>query len=1126
VLDAHDRSLLELRFAEAGEDVGKLKALEAVLSQRREHWARVLRLRTIERLRSARESPDQQATSQLGAAAAKYGLPAPDGRWLYQYGLSEPSFVTLAEEVRKLAVSGMLEKSPVAAGLFVLWASEWFRRCHPGGILKWADVENAISCEHAQHVWRDITARGLRGWRRPVIRGAGVRYFLSTLAREGGFPTAAIRNENRGWATAVLADLVAGLLHEENPDEERALEFARMQRGKLPAAFSDDDFLVLCADLALAIARLRQVAEPVARASGIPISAWLDANDPGWRERLPLRTDAPSAAALMDTLLVVKPKPLGAASLRAQRLLIRTATGWSEALKFSLSGEIDQASARSLDSSGGQLRLFAAGSLARFIPGLLAIADPPSEPGSPWNCTATDLATRILEAPFLSPVELEPRSERTSQGRIRMQGGSPVTSDLTVFTASANDEEDEPRELMLRCVGSCSLRAEEIFVRAPSGWTVEPVEADERVSSLGPAGSDLILWRVYRGAIIKTPGHDQFRVVGGQSADRSDLIDLIGDQLGVILAVDPAVPIFRGSPIVRLSRNGATASGQTFMRRCGESRWDPVEFPLLSGCFEIAWREHGIIRDSRRLAVVPEKASVTVRRLQHGPRYDLRGWTGCSLMPRADAPVFASSDGSFWTARSGTGPRRQFQAEIAWEMPARATFPVWVPFPCDAGISRWDGKVLRPGSHVALADISNLSAFADGPMIMYGSLRDDRGLKVPGGEIRWAFDTEMPLASIGEDLATLLNFGGADAKVELGMHDSIENYWYVGQFDTYLRMEAGAFVASNGIADLDVNLCGRAMRRPFDEREFSPYSLIDETNHRPIALPQELSGSWMIYLRSGDRVLSRPIITNFPDRETEASDSYAEALEAGARGDLVPLREILNNVEPDDSALHIALQLIEVACSLRGLPPDCLPVFKLLPQFPLLLATMALIATDEQRDCVLGLSESLPFEWYLIDAPTWKFAEEACFSRSLQQLSREGLEASGPRYALQMLAASKLDLLGKRPILTTALGGSCEGNLRTITQSFLNRAVDAVPPTSGSIFRVRIGQNLPSYFLDLPDHCLETLDAPCAAAAAAIGAWQPDATEIWRMKVIARSFPIYFEQAYGVWLKKLRGDGD
>ena len=118
------------------------------------------------------------------------------------------------------------------------------------------------------------------------------------------------------------------------------------------------------------------------------------------------------------------------------------------------------------------------------------------------------------------------------------------------------------------------------------------------------------------------------------------------------------------------------------------------------------------------------------------------------------------------------------------------------------------------------------------------------------------------------------------------------------------------------------------------------------------------------------------------------------------------------------------------------------------------------------------------------------------------------------RYFSEMLAEFRTTLLRLQPCAHDLVFPHEKTDLHQIVQSFLNANVDRIRPAAGSIFREACPNGLPELFLKLPDHCLETLDAPCAAAAVAEGIWTPSLRHIERMKTVHRRYPEYFRAAF------------
>jgi hypothetical protein len=93
-----------------------------------------VRLKIIDKkLQLAKAMPSASSTQKAPAFAARYGLPAPDGRALYAYRLTDPGFAGLTKDLAAQDITYF--ENGYGPGLFVLWAAEWFRREYQGGFL-------------------------------------------------------------------------------------------------------------------------------------------------------------------------------------------------------------------------------------------------------------------------------------------------------------------------------------------------------------------------------------------------------------------------------------------------------------------------------------------------------------------------------------------------------------------------------------------------------------------------------------------------------------------------------------------------------------------------------------------------------------------------------------------------------------------------------------------------------------------------------------------------------------------------------------------------------------------------------------------------------------------------------
>lgn len=1043
------------------------------------------------------------------AFAEAFGIPAVDGRRLHAYRIGHRHFESLQQHLAARKSYDVLAQGH-RPGLFVLWASEWFRRSHSGGLRCWEDLTDALGLPapgHAeQTALRAVTGKGLKQWGRPIY-SSGMNYFLATLAREGGFPAFAVADGGQGWAKTVLEIIVGQLMGVPSAGEDVALEYAKAQAARLPAVFRDSEFIMLCADLALAIVQLRREFEPLAQSAGIPLAAWLAINTPEWRERLPLTTGDTVADALVETLISVK--PVTGANVGVDRLLVRDSdlAQWREAVRIGLEGEVSGGVMGSVDAAFGRLRAFSAGPMARYLPGELALFDPPGLDETAWSARSGRHARGILPMPFECPVEFDLRAGERPVARIHLPGGKPRRGQLLV---AVRDDAGESSPHALRVVGSGSgsYRSAELYLIVPQDWAVLPVDQGA-ATRLGTGVGETAIWHISGGARLVDPYNDSYQVLCGQAADQTARIHLIGNS-PAWAETKGAVDLFIGPPQVTRER-----TGDLVMRPVGLRNWRPAPRALPVGHYEIGWRKDGIMLDRRRIAVLPETAEVRTLYLGTGAEFCINGFVDVRIRPSAGAPVKSSSDGERWLPGAQSAGVYRFDATIEW--PDSATLPISIAYPGEACIARWDGTTLGHRTQLTLHEMRDLVAIDRGDMTLMASLRDVRGCD--RAEMIWSFSREMPMSAVVDDIASLLLPASLDAEVLLDMNDSINTNWIVRKFPLELICAGDGFVANKAIVGEGVELCGRPIADPANEASFGCYTLLSDANHRPATLPETTIGDWLVFLRDGDRVLTRPIYVSKGNKQTGPAGVLGRAMAEpfGSQQDIA-LHAFLDAATTDSVEGIAALNvLIELTAGLRGLPPETFNIYKQLHLFPSVLARMAFHASEAQRDAIIGLSLALPFAWFTIPLTCWQDAKQSAGRAAMEKLS---MLADAPRYAVEIVQAKEQALVDRAPLLGAVFGTTAPASLEDAAQAFLRRARDRIPRQSGDRYRAKIGDQLPAYFLRFDATVLEALDAPCAAALAVGGQWTPDNNDIRHLKLAARSYPTWFSEAFTATVKE------
>ena len=1063
----------------------------------------------------------------------------PDGRPLHRYRLDAVEHDALREHILHRARWGLAEAGDETAALFVLWAAHWFQREYRGGIRRWEDIGEALGVALDGSTARQLTRQGLKAWSRPARRSEGaLNQWLMTLAVEGGFP-AGVLEQADAWAGRYLARVVGALLAMDPLDEEVALAAAQAQEDHAPRAYRQEIFFALAADLGMTVVRLRREVEADERARGVPASAWLDATRPGWRDDLPVRAGSSAVARLVDGLLIAEPIQLASdGKIGCDRVLRLQDGAWRPALRLGLDGLAHGGICQVLAGRKERLRVYPTGSFARHAAGELAVFEPPGEEEDGWRVRPSRRDALVASVPFSVPVAIELRVDGLFVEKASWPGGEAVRGDFAVLAPDAGND-----VLTLIGEGSGQYGPEPLVIVAPPTWTALAHGHGSVLDLLpDPTEDGRQLWRISGTAIVRSPDGDVYRIASGQSGTRRDRLLIGGPAPQGLESDEPGVEIFAGAPSVRVCEGQHVRSG-----RPGEIRWRADgergwrSDPLGNGRVDIAWRdtETGYIRDRRRVVLLPAGARLACRREAGAAIYTPEG-IAPEALASADAGLrLERRSGSVLARFSGRPSRRaMFTLTVGSGRPIRVS----ALFPLESGIARWSGTCVRGGprpttaTHLSLSTLADCLAFGGGVRTLHAVLLDRDRRPLRGGTARWTFENELPLRGVAEDLAALLlPFADIDVVADLSFDDGAE-HWRVSQFEAALIVRAGRLEATSDLlTDETLPFVGRAINDLTIEIVLGTSTPGDRLNRRPPALPDEVSGTWLVYLRRGDTVVARPSIVRFGAGRTAGTEGLAAAVlipDKDARETAVLYR--LGEAAAGGAGTHADMRwLAMLSASLNGLPPASLDTLRLLAHCPSAAARLALHAQDTERRAVLALADSLPFAWYLVNHTDW--AQAAAAEEEALRVQIEGAVGAAARDLARTVvrnAAEKLvrlePLLGW-PLFAAGLvpppsGQAHASDLMEAARDHIRRHGDQVSERGpcGSLFRTTGPGDLPPEFPNAfhPVH-LETLDAPCAAACAAAGRERPSDDAVRRIKTAARTDPLYFAAAFAAQFGRL-----
>ena len=1091
------------RLTAAAHDLNALARLTDELEASKAPWAGPMRIRLAAarlKLRAPKDPITVTVRREAGFAwLAPFGLPQPDGRPLYRYRISQAAFEALREHLRRRAAIMRYQIVESDAALFVIWAAEWFRRVYAGGGEEWARLGAGIGLTCDQARWRALADRGLKFWKIPALRLNRTHHRLVALARQGGFPLAALGDgsgSTKGWAASYLERLVGILLGDRFEDDETALAHARGLSDIIPSTWANDGMIAVSAELAAGIVRLRREAEAAGIGDAALAIAWLDTHHSNWRDELPMAFDDAAAQALLGGLMRTRAIKGGGDAISIRRVLSINSGERREQLELMFDGVLaseDPRALRRLGEEWSRLRLYAAGTLAQYIGGELGVAA--ASEGDIWTVRPSVSRNRF-DVPFSVEAQVELRGDGARvAGPFAIPRGAALRGGLLTLREDAD-------RYVVEGSGSGAFRASEVHIEMPETWRVELCSDTDSVVELGVA-SERRLLRLSGEARVHAANGDVYLIRTGQTADQRDRLILVGDEPVGLRLIDGG-KVFRGPPNILVGNDKIlrNAAGEGWWRSASEKGWQKLAGTLPPGQIDFAWRdrETGHIRATANAFVVPP--DFRIGKQVAGDTIDLSvsGWPstvtssiGLQVVPnRWRVPII---------------PRDKALPVLALGHPAGPPARVVVALPQRAWIHDWSQGPTARNDKISLAMLHRYVARSDGRCELLADLLDRDGAPVTQGRTSWLVEDELALAAIRDDIAALLRpLGDIRACVRLDFHDGHMNHWYVSEFDHDLRLEHGGYVPSRAIADDGVHVIGRSLSNPAaPPRDFEAYSLF---RHRPIQIPP-VYGDWLIYLKGDDRVLSCPQFHRGEELANSPSTPLGKAMAVTERiGRLATLRDLCDAIVRAPLQMRSSIrEILDLALSLDGLPPSTFDIFSLLAERPLIATLMLFAARESEVETVMRLSEGLPFAWPLAPPSAWKIAAETqaetMFAAMPEAAAMIG-EAIGSRR--QLIAAFDPTL---KPLL--GLPTKIEP-LREAANSFVTRSHDRIKDGMGNPFRPELEALLPIWAVS--EIYWRALDAPVAAGLAAQEKIALSAEQIRCIKDIARMHPTWFAQGF------------
>ena len=632
------------------------------------------------------------AKDWLVGMLGKRGLQSPDGRMLFKYRLVKEEYLAARDVLRQLwqtstSASEFLG-SRATCGLFVLYASEWWRREYVGGPWRWTPIVQSFALPNETLSTQDRTEaliRGIHHWRH--LPGSEGKKYFGVLVAHGGLPLCLIAQGGSKVRAVLSSALKLALRYRwdqagiEQAITERAIELSQPLRHR--------EIYALMARIVVVILELRN---DFSLAGVTNPTAVLDAKEPHWRDRFPLSLDETATHQLLTGLVDEAAQQntlVTANSFRVERRLREISDG-----SFEISSSVRHPTEMQSDVFASVL-----GMDAEAIPRYFTV-DVQLEDRQPL-CDGRQVLGSVIATVNLAPRHPQwkgpesckehllhvcsPAGELTD-GALSIPGGNAVSlDDPWIFT-----QRDE--QFVLVSTGSVRLPEPDALIVCTARWHIELSGPGAKVKPLGKCTgfeNDLHVFEV-RGDVRIVGDGTTFRLRTGQATQAPDQLAWEGRRLTFQTS---SLPVFTGMP----SLNRYSAEGTRTRILPAQLKWfvggrpdcEVVDPARASGPMDV-WLMDGEERQVRfRLAILDSAARVSFKsgKSEREGAVDFVGWGAAQLSVDSeviDWSCTSTASGKQLQLLVAQQPPQTFVALAKWPgSPLEARFTM--PFPATGG---------------------------------------------------------------------------------------------------------------------------------------------------------------------------------------------------------------------------------------------------------------------------------------------------------------------------------------------------------------------------------------------------------------------------------------------------------
>lgn len=404
------------------------------------------------------------------------GMDKPNGKMLFQYRASFAEYQQLRDLIsaRFAALNGApwRYESHAESALFVLYASEWWRREYAGGAWRWTSIFQSITTGpyRVEPLERStVVELGLRAWGHRLSEDG--KKYLGAIVAQGGLP---LKMVARG--DGVTSRLLLSATHKAQLlgwSEYQLVDYFESHADDLVQHLRATEIYRLLTEMVTTVLTLRN--EYKLAGVSNPVAA-LEQLEPRWRERFPIAVDDQSVEPLLVGLVREVSRPIKlkkAYPVSISRTLIKLA----EADSYVLSMGIQVPSTISLEALAAAIEIPSSKVPQSFVLEMagdqrISLAQGRQLLGAQVSAVLfTGKARRFLGMEACQEVLLAIRSVGTDIVSPTSVPGGEALDGSQPWCFTTTDE-----TLTLTGVGSCKVVSEVAYVLAPDHFTLTPHE--------------------------------------------------------------------------------------------------------------------------------------------------------------------------------------------------------------------------------------------------------------------------------------------------------------------------------------------------------------------------------------------------------------------------------------------------------------------------------------------------------------------------------------------------------------------------------------------------------------------------------------------------------------------------